>query len=77
MVTLFDQEKVWEIHDYNVAQAARQEGLERGLEKGIHSMVSMLEELSFSKEDIAQKLVSKFDLPIHVAEEKVKRYSTQ
>ena len=81
MVTLFDQEKVWEIHDYNVAQAARQEGLEKGLEegleKGIHSMVSMLEELSFSKEDIAQKLVSKFDLPLHIAEAKVKQYSAQ
>ena len=77
MVTLFDQEKVWEIHDYNVAKAARQEGLKQGLEKGIHSMVSMLEELSFSKEDIAQKLVSKFDLPLHIAEEKVSQYLTQ
>ena len=27
MVTLFDQEKVMEIHDYNVAEAARKEGL--------------------------------------------------
>lgn len=85
MVTLFDQEKVWEIHDYNVAQAARQEGLEqgreqgleKGLEKGIQSMVSALEELSVSKEAIVQKLVSKFDLPLHIAEEKVKQYSTQ
>lgn len=70
MVTLFDQEKVWEIHDYNVAQAAMQEGLE----KGIHSTIAILEELSLSKEDIIQKLVSKYDLPPHVAEEKVKQY---
>lgn len=97
MVTLFNQEKVWEIHDYNVAQAARQEGLEQGRElgleqghkegleegieqgreQGICSMVSALEELSVSKEAIAQKLASKFDLPLHVAEEKVQQYSTR
>lgn len=97
MVTLFDQEKIWEIHDYNVAQAARQEGLEQGRElgleqghkegleegieqgreQGIRSMVSALEELSVSKEAIAQKLASKFDLPLHVAEEKVQQYSTR
>lgn len=85
MVTLFDQEKVLEIHDYNVAQAARQEGLEKGLEQGreqgleegIHSMVSALEELSLSKESIVQMPVSKFDLPLHIAEEKAKQYSKQ
>lgn len=35
MVTLFDQEKLWEIHDYNVAKDARQAGLTEGMEKGI------------------------------------------
>ena len=34
MVTLFDQEKVMEIHDYHVAQAAREDGLQEGRVKG-------------------------------------------
>jgi len=35
MVTLFDQEKIQEIHDYNVAQEAEQKGVARGIEQGI------------------------------------------
>lgn len=77
MVTLFDQEKVWEIHDYNVAQAAEQKGMEKGLEEGIRVAVSMLRELSLDQDAIAQKLVSKFALPFHVATEKVKQYWVQ
>ena len=34
MVTLFDQEKIAEIHDYNVAKAARQEGHQLGRAEG-------------------------------------------
>ena len=34
MVTLFDQEKVMEIHDYHVAEAARKGGLQEGLAEG-------------------------------------------
>ena len=86
MVTLFDQEKVWEIHDYNVAQSARQEGLkhgmergmerglEKGLEEGIRAMVSTLRELSLSQEAVAQTLASKFSLSPQAAAEKVREY---
>ena len=35
MVTLFDQEKVMEIHDYHVAEAARKDGLQEGLAEGL------------------------------------------
>ena len=35
MVTLFDQERVMEIHDYHVAEAARKDGIQEGLAKGI------------------------------------------
>ena len=35
MVTLFDQEKVMEIHDYHVAEAARRDGLQEGRVEGI------------------------------------------
>lgn len=77
MVTLFDQEKVWEIHDYNVAQAAEQKGVEKGLEEGIRAAVSLLRELSLDQDAIAQKLVAKFALPLQVAETKVKQYWAQ
>ena len=34
MVTLFDQEKVMEIHDYHIAEAARRDGLQEGRAEG-------------------------------------------
>ena len=89
MVTLFDQEKVWEIHDHNVAQAARQEGLkhgmergiekgrEKGIEEGIRAMVDTLRELSLDREAIAQKLASKFSLAPQAAAAKVAEYWEQ
>ena len=34
MVTLFDQEKIMELHDYHIAEGARKDGLQQGLQKG-------------------------------------------
>lgn len=34
MVTLFNQEKVMEIHDYHVAEAARKDGVQEGRAEG-------------------------------------------
>lgn len=34
MVTLFDQEKIMEIHDYHIAEAARREGIQKGRTEG-------------------------------------------
>ena len=34
MVTLFDQEKVWAIHEYNVAMEAEEKGIEKGRVEG-------------------------------------------
>ncbi len=34
MVSLFDQEKVWEIERYNIAKESRQEGWQKGREEG-------------------------------------------
>ena len=73
MVTLFDQEKIAEIHDYNVAKAARQEGRE----EGIRAMVSTLRSMSVAQKQIAQKLVEQFGLLPQAAEEKVKQYWKQ
>ena len=81
MVTLFDQEKIAEIHDYNVAKAARQEGhqlgREEGREEGIRAMVSTLRSMSVEKKQIAQKLAEQFGLLPQAAEEKVKQYWKQ
>ena len=73
MVTLFDQEKIADIHDYNVAKAARQEGRE----EGIRAMVSTLRSMSVEQKQIAQKLVEQFGLLPQAAEEKVKQYWKQ
>lgn len=73
MVTLFDQEKIAEIHDYNVAKTARQEGRE----EGIRAMVSTLRSMSVEQKQIAQKLVEQFGLLPQTAEEKVKQYWKQ
>ena len=35
MVTLFDQEKIMEIHDHHVAENARKDGLQQGLQRGL------------------------------------------
>ena len=89
MVTLFDQEKIAEIHDYNVAKAARQEGHQlgraegreegraEGREEGIRAVVGMLRGMSVEQKQIAQKLVEQFGLLPQAAEEKVKQYWKQ
>ena len=77
MVTLFDQEKIAEIHDYNVAKAARQEGHQLGREEGIRAMVSTLRGMSVEQKQTAQKLVEQFGLLPQTAEEKVKQYWKQ
>lgn len=93
MTVLFDEAKIREIHDYNLAQEAmqkgwqrgqqeghqkgRQEGRQEGQEAGIHAMVSALQELSIDRDIIVQKLAAKFSLLPHVAEEKVQQYWLQ
>jgi hypothetical protein len=70
MVTLFHQERVSEIHEYNLVKDARQEGFE----KGIRAMVLTLKEFTADKAVVAQKLVKQFELLPQTAEEKVARY---
>ena len=85
MVMLFDQEKIAEIHDYNVAKTAREEGREEGraeghqlgLEEGIRAMVSTLRSMAVEQKQVAQKLVEQFHLLPHAAEEKVRQYWMQ
>lgn len=77
MVTLFDQEKIAEIHDYNVAKAARQEGHQlgreegraEGREEGIRAVVGTLRGMSVEQKQIAQKLVEQFGLLPQTADE--------
>ena len=70
MVTLFDQKRVTEIHEYNLVQDARQEGRE----EGIRALVLTLKEFTADKAAVAQKLVKQFGLLPQTAEEKVAQY---
>ena len=74
MVTLFNQERVAEIHEYNLMKEARQEGRQQGVEEGIRAMVLTLKEFTADRAAIAQRLVKQFELLPQTAEEKVERY---
>ena len=82
MVTLFDQERVTEIHEYNLVRdarqeghsAGRQEGRQEGREEGIRAMVLTLKEFTADKAAVVQRLVKQFELLPQTAEEKVERY---
>lgn len=78
MVTLFDQERVMEIHEYNLARDARQagheEGRQKGREEGIRAVILTLKEFSADKASVVQRLVKQFELPPHIAEDKVEQY---
>ena len=39
MVTLFDQEKIMELHDYHVAEDARRDGLQQGTLQSIQNLI--------------------------------------
>lgn len=81
MVTLFDEDKLREIHDYNIALEARKEGLQKGRqegrENGIQATISTLRKHSFGRDAVIQSLIDEFDLPPHIAEEKVAQYWLQ
>ena len=78
MLTLFNQERITEIHEYNLMKEARQqgqqEGQQEGLEKGIRAMVLTLKEFTADRAAVAQKLVKQFELLPQAAEEKVAQY---
>lgn len=77
MTYLFDHDTIMDIHDYNIAKEAKQIGQREGLEAGISAMVSMMQEFSMDRNTAAQKLAAKFDLPPHIAQEKVEQYWVQ
>lgn len=70
MVTLFDQEKVMELHDYNLAKEQRAEEKE----VNIRAMIKTLQMLSTSREDAVRLLVANWELSPQEAEDRVSRY---
>ena len=51
MVTLFDEAKIQEIHDYNVAKDTRQEGIAEGMEMTLlTSLKALMENLGCTAE---------------------------
>ena len=82
MVTLFDQERVTEIHEYNLVKDARQEGhaeghaegRAEGREEGIYAVISALKGYSIDRKSIVHELVKRFGLSAQEAEERVDQY---
>ena len=70
MVTLFDQEKIAEIHDYNVEQR----GIQKGQEEGIRVMVNFMRRQSMGQDAAAKELAEQFGLLPQAAAEKVRKY---
>jgi len=57
MVTLFDQEKIMEIHDYHVAEDARKDGLQQGLTEGtLQSIQNLIKNVGWSVERAMEAL---------------------
>lgn len=81
MVTLFDQEKIAEIHDYNVEQRGIQKGIQKGRqegqEDGIRVMVDFMRRQSMAQDAAVRELVEQFGLLPQAAEEKVRKYWKQ
>lgn len=57
-----------------VMEEMRNQALQEGIEQGISGFVITLRELSASKEFAVQKLVERYGLTPHVAEEKVNQF---
>ena len=66
MVTLFDQEKVMEFHDYNLRAEEK--------EVNLRAMVKTLQMLSTSREDTVRLLVENWELSPQEAADCVARY---
>ena len=60
MVTLFDQEKIMEMHDYHIAEAARREGIQRGRAEGL---VDALKSLIQNSGMAAEKAMELLGIP--------------
>ena len=69
MVTLFDQEKIMEIHDYHVAEDARKDGLQKGRAEGmtegtLQSIQNLIKNMGLSVERAMAVLgISEVDQP--------------
>ena len=64
MVTLFDQEKIMEIHDYHIAEAARREGIQKGRTEGrAEGLVDALKSLIQNSGMAAEKAMELLGIP--------------
>lgn len=85
MVTLFDQQTISEIHDYNVAKEAQQKGRQEGWQRGVaeerensvHRLVYLCRRLASTPETAAKEIAGQFDMPLQLAVEKVNLYWEQ
>lgn len=70
MVTLFDQEKIWEIHDFNVARDAKREGREEGAEMTLLSnLKALMKKLGFTAEEAMDTLGVPADIRVRLQDQ--------
>jgi len=70
MMTLFDQDTIMRIHDYNVEQ----KGMEKGIEKGIRALITSMRKLAADKKTALQQVIDEFELSEDLAKEKIEQY---
>ena len=90
MITLFSQEKVTEIREFNLAKEAedrgvkrgieqgmekgRAEGMEKGREQGIAAMIVSMRDLNIERSAVREKLIQQFSLLPVDADRKLSLY---
>ena len=74
MVTLFDQEKIMEIHDYNLSQEKKAEGRAEERNENIRAMIETLQNLSMSREIAVRSLIDHWGLKQKIAENLVAKH---
>jgi len=70
MTTLFNKERLMQIHDYNIKEEGRQEGIE----KGICAMITSMRKCSVDKKAVLQHVIDQFELSEELAKEKMEKY---
>ena len=90
MVTLFDEQKIREIHEHSIAKDAKEEGLQEGRQEGrkegrqegrkeerensIREMILVMRKFSADRKSVIQQLADSYGLNAQAAEEKVDLY---
>jgi len=78
MTTLFNQEKITQIREYNIEQEnlkkGMEKGMEKGIEKGMRALITSMRKLDIDKGIVLQQIMEEFELSEELAKEKLEQY---